>query len=64
MLSYRISYRNPQEAKMKQKMIYAATKNVAKEIGEGIALKYQMNDDDEMRWEEVEKKLLENDKYF
>ena len=49
---------------MKQKMIYAATKNVAKQIGEGIALKYQMNDDDEMRWEEVEKKLLENDKYI
>jgi len=57
-------YYGPDTSTIKNKMVYSATKDaIIAALGQGIALKCQCNDDGDASWDEIKKKLLENDKY-
>jgi len=55
---------SPEEATTKQKMVYSASKEAfKKELGSGIHKMIQANDDDDLGWDDIEKALVEADRY-
>jgi len=55
---------SPDDAKMKQKMLYAASKDaLVRDLGSGIAQKVQANDDDDLCKDDIVAKLQKDDRF-
>lgn len=66
-MHYRVvycSYRNPENASVKQKMIYASSKDALKRtLGEGIGKEIQANDHGDLEWNSIIEQISRTDRH-